>query len=130
MLTKEFVGEKGKVKKIKCVRVEFKAEKEGTCPVMKEVPGSEFEIDADLVVLAVGFLHPEHEGMLSDLGVKLDKRGNVETGNGYKSSVEKVFAAGDMRRGQSLIVWAVSEGRKAAAEIDEYLMGKSSLPNY
>lgn len=130
VLTKEFIGEEGKVKKIKCVRVEFEEAKDGGRPAMKEVPGSEFEIDADLVVLAIGFLHPEHEGMLKDLGVKLDGRGNVETGSGFKTSVDKVFAAGDMRRGQSLIVWAVSEGRKAAAEIDEFLMGKTSLPNY
>lgn len=95
---------------------------------MKEVKGSNFELDADLVILAVGFSHPEHSGLLSELKVQLDKRGNVKTGDNYMTSVEKVFSAGDMRRGQSLVVWAISEGRRSAYNIDKYLMGESNLP--
>ena len=95
---------------------------------MKEVPGSEFGIEADLVFLALGFLGPEKEGLLKNLGVELDARGNVKTGDNYMSSVKGVFAAGDMRRGQSLIVWAISEGRRAARAVDEFLMGRSDLP--
>ena len=95
---------------------------------MKEVPGSNFDIEADLIILAVGFLHPEHEGLVKDLGLELDNRGNVKTDGGYSTSVKKIFAAGDMRRGQSLVVWAISEGRGAAHFIDKYLMGRTSLP--
>jgi len=124
VLTKRFSGEDGKVKKLECVRVEFKGK---GFAGMKEVTGSDFEIEADLVILAVGFVHPEH-GLVKKLGVELDKRGNVRTDDNYKTSVDKVFCAGDMRRGQSLVVWAISEGRKAARSIDEYLMGKSALP--
>ena len=128
VLTKRFIGEKGFVKKISCIKVEF-AEADGkTCPVMKEVQGSEFEIEADLVILAVGFLHPEHPGLLAGADVELDERGNVKTGANYMTSVKKVFAAGDMRRGQSLVVWAISEGRRSAHCIDKFLMGESNLP--
>ena len=95
---------------------------------MKEIPGSEFEIETDLVIIAVGFLHPEHSKLLADLNIEFDKRGNVKTGEDYMTSVEKVFSAGDMRRGQSLVVWAISEGRRSAYCIDKYLMGESSLP--
>ena len=95
---------------------------------MKEISGSEFEIEADLILLAVGFLHPEHQGLLKDLKVELDGRGNVKTGDNYMTSQKGVFSAGDMRRGQSLIVWAISEGRRSARAIDEYLMGESRLP--
>jgi glutamate synthase (NADPH/NADH) small chain len=94
---------------------------------MREIAGSEFEIEADLVILAVGFLHPEHQGLLSDLKVKLDGRGNVLTDNSYMTSVKNVFSAGDMRRGQSLVVWAISEGRRCAYFIDKHLMGHSDL---
>ncbi|MCX5704735.1 MAG: glutamate synthase subunit beta [Candidatus Omnitrophica bacterium] len=127
VLTKSFIGEKGCVKKLSCVRVEFTQEKALTCAIMKEVRGSEFEIEADLVILAMGFLHPEHPGLLTDLKVKFDERGNVSTDSNYVTSVEKVFSAGDMRRGQSLVVWAISEGRRAAYSIDKYLMGESNL---
>ncbi len=95
---------------------------------MKEVPGSEFIIDADLVILAIGFLHPKHEGLIKDMGVSLDQKGNVGTDPSYMTSVKKVFSAGDMRRGQSLIVWAISEGRTAAHYIDKFLMGSTNLP--
>jgi len=95
---------------------------------MKEIVGSEFEIEADLVILAMGFLHPEHTGLLTDLNVEFDAHGNVKTGANYMTSMEKVFSAGDMRRGQSLVVWAISEGRRSAYAMDNYLMGESSLP--
>jgi len=128
VLTKRFIGREGCVKKLSCVRVEF-AEAEGkTCPVMRAVSGSEFEIEADLVILAVGFLHPEQSGLLSEINVEFDERGNVKTGEDHMTSVKKVFSAGDMRRGQSLVVWAISEGRRAAYFIDKYLMGESNLP--
>jgi glutamate synthase (NADPH/NADH) small chain len=95
---------------------------------MKEIAGSEFIIPADLVIIAVGFIHPEHKGLLDELGVAFDQRGNVKTDDKYLTSVKGVFCAGDMRRGQSLVVWAISEGRRAARAIDEYLMGQSNLP--
>jgi glutamate synthase (NADPH/NADH) small chain len=128
VLTKRFIGRDGRVKKLECVRVEFSAEEgKNTCPVMKEIHGSIFEIEADMVVIAVGFVHPEHDGLLDALGVEYDGKGNVKTKGDLTSSVAKVFSAGDMRRGQSLIVWAISEGRKAARSIDEFLMGSSDL---
>jgi glutamate synthase (NADPH/NADH) small chain len=99
---------------------------------MSEVEGSEFELKADLVTLAMGFVHPVHEGLLTDLGVALDARGNVqgttEGVDAYKTSIDGVFSAGDMRRGQSLVVWAIREGRQCAHAVDEYLMGMTSLP--
>ena len=93
----------------------------GPPPKFEPIPGTEFIVDADLVLLAMGFLGPVRNGMVEQLGVKLDQRGNVATGENYMSSVPGVFAAGDMRRGQSLVVWAIAEGRKAAAAIDKYL---------
>jgi glutamate synthase (NADPH/NADH) small chain len=91
---------------------------------MKEIPGSDFEIRADLVLLAMGFVHPEHNGMIQQLGVRLDARGNLETNGRYMTSLPGVFSAGDMRRGQSLVVWAISEGRQAAQAVEEYLLEK------
>jgi glutamate synthase (NADPH) small chain len=108
------------VKQLHCVRV-------GPPPKFEAIAGSEFVIQADLVLLALGFLGPVKKGMIEQLGVNLDARGNIATGTDYMSSVPGVFAAGDMRRGQSLVVWAISEGRKAAASVDKYLMGSSSL---
>ena len=128
VLTKEFIGEGGRLKKLNCVKVEFSPNKENGRLEMKEIPGSEFEIEADLAILAVGFLHPEHKGLISDLGLKLDKRGNIETDGNFMSSRPGIFAAGDARTGQSLVVNAISEGRRAAYHIDTYLMGKSWLP--
>ena len=120
VVTKSFSGSGGDVKTLRCVRVDG---------AMKEVPGSEFEIRADLVLLAMGFVHPVHEGMVAALGVKLDPRGNVNANvTNYKTSMEKVFSAGDMRLGQSLVVWAIREGRQAARAVDEFLMGESVLP--
>jgi glutamate synthase (NADPH/NADH) small chain len=120
VLTKEFVGENGQVKKLKCVQVDAK---------FQPVPGSEFEIEADLVLLAMGFVHPVHEGLLQQLDVALDNRGNVSADTTrYLTSVPKVFAAGDMRRGQSLVVWAIREGRQCAHAVDKFLMGSTTLP--
>jgi glutamate synthase (NADPH/NADH) small chain len=128
VLTKSFIGEKGFVKRLKCIKVEFNSRDANQCPLMKEIAGSDFEIEADMVILAVGFLHPEHSKMLTELGVELDTKGNVKTNASYMTSVDKVFAAGDMRRGQSLVVWAISEGRSCAYNIDKYLMSESNLP--
>ena len=128
--TKAFKGENGKVKALVGARVEWKSEN-GQMK-MVEVPGSEFEIPADLVLLAMGYLHPVHKGLLDELGVQYDPRGNVKAttdGEGcYQTSIAKVFSAGDMRRGQSLVVWAIREGRQAARAVDEFLMGCSELP--
>ncbi len=97
-------------------------------PSMTEAPGGEFDLDVDLVLLAMGFVHPQKEGLLADLGVELDPRGNVETDQDKMTSVAGVFAAGDISRGQSLVVWALAEGREAARGVDVFLMGESSLP--
>jgi len=121
--TKEFRGEGGKVKALVACRVEWRDGK------LRDVPGSEFEINADLVLLAMGYLHPVHAGMLNELGVKYDARGNIAADtDSYRTSAAKVFAAGDCRRGQSLIVWAIREGRQCARAIDEFLMGATELP--
>jgi glutamate synthase (NADPH/NADH) small chain len=125
--TKGFSGCNGKVEKLHAVRLEWGPPDETGRPAMNEIPGSEFEIEADLVLLAMGFLHPEHGSMLSDLGVDFDGRGNVKTDQNKMTSVSGVFAAGDMSRGQSLVVWALAEGREAARGIDEFLMGKTIL---
>ena len=123
--TREFVGASGKVEKLRCVRVEWQDGK------MREIPGSEFELQADLVLLAMGFVRPVQK-VLQAFGVEEDGRGNAKAsteGAGcYQTSVAKVFAAGDMRRGQSLVVWAIREGRQVARAVDEFLMGSSSLP--
>jgi len=129
--TKSFEGENGRVTKLTACRVEWGRDEKGGM-AMREVPGSEFTIPADLVLLAMGYVHPVHEGMIEQLAVARDARGNVKAateGSGaYATSVPKVFAAGDMRRGQSLIVWAIREGRQCAREVDAYLMGSSDLP--
>ncbi|MES9955481.1 MAG: glutamate synthase subunit beta [Sedimenticola sp.] len=129
--TKEFLDDgNGNVTGARCVKVEWE-NVDGSWK-MNEVEGSEFELKADLVTLAMGFVHPVHEGMLKELSVDLDARGNVKgetEGEGaYKTSIDGVFAAGDMRRGQSLVVWAIREGRQCARAVDEYLMGVSDLP--
>lgn len=129
ILTKKFVGEKGCVKKIECVRVEFIKDKATGRTVLKELAGTEFEIEADLVILAIGFIQPNHEGMVKDLDLTFDERGNIKTKDNFMTNKKGVFTAGDARRGQSLIVWAIAEGRKAAYHIDSYLMGKSNLPS-
>ena len=129
ILTKSFFGANGRVEKLNAVRLEWGPPDESGRPAMREVPGSEFEIEVDLVLLALGFLHPQHEGMLQDLGVELDPRGNVRTNEQKMTSVAGVFAAGDMARGQSLVVWAIAEGRQAAHGIDGFLMGETALPS-
>jgi glutamate synthase (NADPH) small chain len=126
--TKRFSGEDGKVEKLHAVRLEWHQGSNGR-PQMVEVPGSDFEIDCDLVLLALGFLGPERGGPITDLGIKLDERGNVATDSSYMSSVPGVFACGDLRRGQSLVVWAIWEGREAARGVDAYLMGESHIPS-
>jgi glutamate synthase (NADPH/NADH) small chain len=128
ILTKKFIAEKENVRKISCEKVDFYAKDKKSCPVIKEIPGSEFEIEVDLVILAIGFIHPEHTGLLEKLGVEFDSAGNVKTDDNYMTSIKGVFSAGDMRAGQSLIVWAISEGRRSAYCIDKYLMGQTSLP--
>jgi glutamate synthase (NADPH/NADH) small chain len=126
ILTKAFVGDAGgHLRALRVADIEWKEEnsKAGT---FSEVPGTEREIPCELALLALGFVHPIHTGMLTDFGVELDERGNVKTTR-FQTSVEKVFSAGDMRMGQSLVVWAISEGREAARAVDVYLMGESSL---
>ncbi len=128
VMTKAFTGEDGKVTELQGVRLEWNPSESGGMD-MVEVPGSEFTLKADLVLLAMGFTNPVHEGMIETLGVDLDGRGNVKaTTDEYQTSLAKVFAAGDMRRGQSLVVWAIREGRQCARAIDEFLMGTSDLP--
>ena len=125
--TTRFSGKNGRVTKLHAVRVEFKKDSNGRMQ-MVEIPGSDLELNVDLVLLAMGFVHPVKQGLLADLGVKLDARGNVAVDENFMTSVDGVFAAGDMKRGASLIVWAIAEGRKAAAGIDKYLRaGKSVL---
>jgi glutamate synthase (NADPH/NADH) small chain len=126
--TKGFSGKDGNLEKLHAARLEWGPPDETGRPSMNEIVGSEIEIETELVLLALGFLHPQLEGLLTDLGVELDPRGNVATGVDHMSSVPGVFAAGDMRRGQSLVVWALAEGREAAHHIDKYLMGVTRLP--
>ncbi len=126
ILTKHLSGRDGQLTTLHGVRVEFVSE-DGR-QVMKEVPGTEFEEPVDLLLLAMGFLGPERIGMIDQLGLDLTERGNVKADENKMTSVPGVFTAGDMTRGQSLIVWAIAEGRAAARGIDEYLMGETLLP--
>jgi glutamate synthase (NADPH/NADH) small chain len=128
VLTKRAAGKNGKVEALECVHVEWVKGADGRM-AMKEVEGSRFELKADLVLLAMGFLGPRRPGMVEQSGVTLDPRGNISANvQDYKTSVPKLFAAGDMRRGQSLVVWAIREGRQCARSIDESLMGSTALP--
>ena len=132
VLTTAFSGSNGRVETLHGIRVEFVPDAGGR-RAMVDIPGSEFAIETDLVLLAMGFVHPQREGLLADLGVDLDARGNVASGKDYATSVSGVFACGDMRRGQSLIVWAIAEGREAARHVDLYMTdpccgGRSSSP--
>ncbi len=124
--TSRFSGENGAVKKLHGVRLNWK--RDNGRMVMEQIPGTDFEIECDLVLLALGFLGPEPDGIISELGLKLDPRSNVQCEN-YMSSIPGVFAAGDTRRGQSLVVWAIWEGREAARAVDAYLMGETFLPS-
>jgi glutamate synthase (NADPH/NADH) small chain len=125
--TKRFSGENGVVKKLHAVRLEWKSGDNGRMQ-MVEIPGGEFELECDLVLLALGFVGPEREGAINDLGLQLDQRGNVAVDGDYMSSVPGVFSCGDMRRGQSLVVWAIWEGRECARGVDKHLMGRTDLP--
>jgi glutamate synthase (NADPH/NADH) small chain len=127
--TKKFVGdEKGNLKAVVVVNLEWKLGEDGRPAHFAEVPGSEKEIPCELALLAMGFVHPQHEGMISELDVELDNRGNVKAGERtYQTNIQKIFTAGDMRRGQSLVVWAISEGRECARKVDEHLSGYSLL---
>jgi glutamate synthase (NADPH/NADH) small chain len=128
ILTKKFSGdEHGNVRKLHGVRVKWVEDAEGRHK-MVEIPGSEFEQDVELVLLAMGFTGPEKPGLIADLGVALDERGNVKANDEYETSVPGVFACGDLRRGQSLVVWAIWEGREAARGVDAYLRGTTDLP--
>jgi glutamate synthase (NADPH/NADH) small chain len=128
VLTKRAVGSNGKIEALECVRVEWVKGADGRM-AMQEVAGSTFELRADLVLLAMGFLGPRRPGLVEQAGVALDPRGNVAANvKDYQTSVPRLFSAGDMRRGQSLVVWAIREGRQCARSIDESLMGASTLP--
>ena len=128
VLAKRARGEDGRVVALECVRVEWVKGADGRVQ-MKEVADSGFDLQADLVLLAMGFVHPRHNGLVEQSGVALDPRKNVRANTAdYKTSVQKIFACGDMRRGQSLVVWAIREGRQCARAVDEFLMGASELP--
>ena len=127
ILTKEFIGAGGRVVKLKTVDVEFVIDGQGRT-TMREIAESVREWPADLVLLAMGFTGPEPGTIVGSCGLKLDERGNIQTDSNYMSNVPGIFAAGDANRGQSLIVWAISEGREAARCVDTYLMGTSVLP--
>ena len=128
--TKKFSGVNGILKKVHAIEVKLgDSDPKTGRPQIVEVPGSEFELDIDLVLLAMGFVHPVHEGMISELGVKLDNRGNVWCDENKMTSIDGVFTAGDMARGQSLVVWAIAEGREAARGVDMYLMKETKLPH-
>ncbi len=124
--TTRISGENGTVRKLHAARVEWKKDANGR-PQLTQLPGSEFEMEADLILLAMGFLGPEHQGLLDDLGVEYDQRGNIKCDASYASSVPGVFACGDARRGQSLVVWAIWEGRECARGVDTFLMGETRL---
>ena len=126
--TKRFIGSNGKLEALECVRMEWVAGEDGR-QTLREVEGSEFELKADLVLLAMGFVGPRHEGFVTQAGVDLDPRGNVKAPvTDYQTTAPKIFSCGDMRRGQSLVVWAIREGRQCAQAVDTYLMGTSKLP--
>jgi glutamate synthase (NADPH/NADH) small chain len=128
--TKYFSGENGKVSKVHGVKIKFGDPDPNTGrPPIIEIPDSEFVLDVELVLLAMGFIHPIHEGMIKELDVKLDARGNVACDVNKMTSVKGVFTAGDMTRGQSLVVWAIAEGREAARGVDQFLMGDTHLPH-
>ena len=126
--TKRAIGENGKITALECVRVEWQLGDGGQMKLV-EVPGSEFTLKADLVLLAMGFVGPRKAGLVEQSGVELDARGNVKAPlTNYQTSKAKIFSCGDMRRGQSLVVWAIREGRQCARGVDEFLMGSSELP--
>jgi glutamate synthase (NADPH/NADH) small chain len=126
--TKRFIGSNGKLEAMVCARMEWVVGDDGR-QTLTEVEGSEFELKADLVLLAMGFVGPRHEGFVTQAGVDLDPRGNVKAPvTDYQTTAANIFSCGDMRRGQSLVVWAIREGRQCAQAVDAYLMGTSKLP--
>ena len=128
ILTKSFISDSGNnVKQLECVRVEWI--EESNKKIMKEIPNSNFTIEAELVLIAMGFTNPQHEGLLNDLKLNYDDRGNVKANEKMQSNIDKIFTCGDMHRGQSLVVHAIASGRKCARNIDVFLEGKSSLPS-
>lgn len=128
--TKKFTGENGQVKQVHAVKIQFgEPDPETGRRSLEEIPGSEFTLDVDLVLLAMGFVHPVHEGLIKEFGLDLDGRGNVACDQKKMTSVDGVFVAGDMTRGQSLVVWAIAEGREAARSVDEHIMGHTFLPH-
>ena len=128
VMTKSFSGHNGKVERLHAVRVDWSGPESNGRPAIREVPDSGFVLETDLVLLAMGFLHPEHDGMLNQLGVELDTRGNIKVDENQMTGVPGVFAGGDASRGQSLVVWAIAEGREMARGVDLYLMGDTKLP--
>ena len=129
ILTKSFTGRDGQLEQLHAVRLDWSQFDENGRPIMQEIEGSEFDVDADLVLLAMGFLHPEHKGMVEDLALELDPRGNIKADENKMTSRPGVFTGGDASRGQSLVVWAIAEGREMARGVDSYLMGRTSLPH-
>ncbi|MEC9280442.1 MAG: glutamate synthase subunit beta [Chloroflexota bacterium] len=129
ILTKSFTGRNGQLEQLHAVRLDWSQFDETGRPIMQEIEGSEFDVDADLVLLAMGFLHPEHKGMVEDLALELDPRGNIKADENKMTSRPGVFTGGDASRGQSLVVWAIAEGREMARGVDSYLMGRTSLPH-
>ena len=130
ILTKKFIGDKqGRVTEMHCVRVEWKHSIKNNQMVMEEIIGSDFIVKADLVLIAMGFIHPQHEGLLDSMQINYDNRGNVESDSTMKSNIDGVFACGDMENGQSLVVQAIASGRRCARNIDVFLVGNSSLPS-
>ena len=129
ILTKSFTGRNGQLEELHAVRLDWSQSDETGRPIMQEIEGSEFDVDADLVLLAMGFLHPEHKGMVEDLGLELDTRGNIKADENKMTSRPGVFTGGDASRGQSLVVWAIAEGREMARGVDLFLMGRTSLPH-
>jgi glutamate synthase (NADPH) small chain len=127
IITKEFKGDNGRLKSVLCRKAKVNLGHKGR-PLISDMVGSDFEIETDLVIIAAGFLHPQHSGLIEGLSLELDQRKNIKTNSNYMSSRKGVFSAGDCRRGQSLVVWAISEGRQAAYHIDSYLRGESFLP--
>jgi glutamate synthase (NADPH/NADH) small chain len=127
--TKEFIGDdSGNLKALRIVELDWKASEDGKPARFEERPGSETVIPCELALLAMGFTQPQQEGMIQELDINLDERGNVKASEkDFQTNINRIFSCGDMRRGQSLVVWAISEGRECARKVDEYLTGQSML---
>jgi glutamate synthase (NADPH/NADH) small chain len=129
IVTKEFIGDgNGNLKAIRIADLEWKFSEDGRPARFDEIPGSERILDCELVLLAMGFVKPQQEGLLQELDIEMDERGHVKASEkDFQTNISRIFSCGDMRRGQSLVVWAISEGRECARKVDEYLMGSSIL---